>query len=81
MTKQYSYSNPFKKKKNTNLENDSNCLSQPNIVRFSKFKSLQKADEYLFINIVDAHLHNIPLRLNCTAPEDNCLDFTGILFI
>ena len=54
------------------------CLTQPNIVRFSKFKSLWKADEYLCINIVGAHLHAIPLRLHCKAPEDNCLDFTGI---
>ena len=65
----------------TNLENDSNCLTQPNIVRFSKFKSLKKADEYLYINIVNAHLHAIPLRLHRPVPEDNCLDFTGILFI
>ena len=74
------YSNQSKKEC-INFKNDLNCLTQANVVRFSKFKSLWKADEYLFINIVDAHLHAIPLRLNCTAPEDNCLNFTGIVFI
>ena len=31
------------------------------------------------MNIVGAHLHTLPLRLRHTAPEDDCLEFTGII--
>ena len=71
-----------KEKESVNLENDFNCLTQTNIVRFLKFKSLKKADSYLFINIVGAYLHTIFPRLHCTDPEGDYLDFsTCILFI
>ena len=67
-----------KKKICINLENESNCLTQPNIVRFLKFKSLLKADKNLYIKVVGAHLYTISCNIHCTAPEDNYLDFTYI---
>ena len=67
------YSN-HSKKECINLKNDLNCLTQANVVRFLKFKSLQKADRYPCINIVGAHLHTMPLELYRTAPEDDYIE-------
>ena len=40
------------------------------MVRFSKFKSLQKGDKNLFINVVGTHLRTVHLRCHCTALEE-----------
>ena len=71
------YSNQSKKEC-IDFKNDHNCLTQANVVRFSKFKSLQKADRYPCMTIVGAHLHTMPLELYCTAPEDNYILFNTI---